>query len=165
MGAGAGTFVGALQFVFALRYALSVGTVADFGGGQGQLALRKIEDSSRFGGAIGRADQRFGARGFGKRKDVLGVAVCANALQLAQFGGFAGDALEPSQELAFLGVGRGTQLVDGVADATSRGLFTSRGAERTLAEQHEQRQQRETSERASQSATFGGGPIWMRSPR
>ena len=92
---------------------------------------------------------------------MLSVALDANALQLAQLGVLAAHALECVEEFSFLRIGRKAQLIDGVVDATSLGLFTGRGAERTLAEQLEQR---EESERANQSATFGGGPIWMRSP-
>jgi hypothetical protein len=72
----------------------------------------------------------------------------------------AGHALERVKQLAFLGVGRGAQLIDGVADAPRLGLFTRRSAQRTLTEQR-QRENSEgaESERTNQSAAFGGGPI------
>jgi hypothetical protein len=121
--------------------------------------LSEIEHAGSFGGAIWASHQRLGARGFGQREDMLTVAIDANALELAQFGGFAAQALERVQQLAFLSVWRRAQSIDGVTDATRLRLLVGGGAQRTLAEA-----EREESERANQSAAFGGGPIWMRSP-
>gem|GEM_PF-3793370 len=89
---------------------------------------------------------------------MLAETVDARALELSQFCGFALGGFERVQQFAFLRVGRVTQLIDGAADAARFGFFAGGGAERTLAQQQEQR------EGANQSAAFGGGPIWMRSP-
>ena len=128
-----------LEFVFALRGALGVRAVADFGGGLAEFALSEVEDARGFRGALGRCHQRFGAGGFGEGEHVLAETVDAGALQLAQFGDFALDGLEGVQTFALLLVGRVTQLVDGAADAARFGFFAGGGAERTLAQQQEQR--------------------------
>ena len=63
----------------------------------------------------------------------------AAALEFAQFGGLTRDGFERVQEFAFSCVGRVTQLIDGAADAARFGFFAGGGAERTLAQQQEQR--------------------------
>lgn len=70
---------------------------------------------------------------------MLAETVDASALKFAEFGGFTVGGLERVEEVAFLGVGRVTQLIDGAADATGFGFFAGRGAQRTLAQQQEQR--------------------------
>ena len=70
---------------------------------------------------------------------MLAETVDASALKFAEFGGFTGGGFERVQEFAFLGVGRVTQLIDSAADAAGLGFFAGRSAQRTLAQQQEQR--------------------------
>ena len=103
-----------------------------------EFALGGREDAGGFGGPRGRAEERFCAGDFGQCEHVLAVTIDADALQFAQFGGFAAHALERVEQFALLGVGREAQLLDGVVDAPRLGLFIGRGTQRTLAQRKEQ---------------------------
>ena len=117
------------EFVFALDRALGVGAVADLGGGFGELAAGGFDDLAGFREAVLGRHQCLRAVHFGEREHVLPVALDADALQLAQFGGFAGYGLERVEPLPLLRVGRCAQLLDGVVDAARLGLFTGGRAE------------------------------------
>ena len=141
-----------------MRGALGVSAATDDGRGQSEVTARGIERGGGRNRAVRAAEQRFGASGLVQSGYMLTVAFDAHAAQLAQISGLAASVLQRGQSLTLLCVRRLPEHVDGAADAARFRLFRSGRTERALAEEQAAKGE------ASQSATFGGGPIWMRSP-
>ena len=98
---------------------------ASLGGGQGSRGLRVM---------AGAHEQRFGARGFGERVQVLLVTADALLLQRAQIRRLAGSVLQRGEQRLLGRVRRVAQRVDGAAKLASFGFLTRRGTERTMAQ-------------------------------
>lgn len=140
----------------------AVGAIGDLAARFAQLLLGRYQQACRLGRlAVTELFLRASRERDGV--DVQRVAEPASVARRADIGARAAELPERGEGAGFLRVRCVAQDFDRARDA-GRALLGGEASRRASAEQAGQRQPHRAGSEANQSADFGGGPIWIRSP-